>query len=398
MEDLGQALNVNPDLLFLGGGNPARVPKMERVVAEHLTRLVKQPDYLHKLVGVYQSPQGSEVLIDSLVSYFNAELGWPLRACNIAIASGSQSAFFILMNMLAGPSAVKGRAASHICFPLMPDYLGYADQGIDAGCFRGWRPDIALIGEHRFKYHIAFDRLNVDEHTAAFCLSRPANPSGNIISDSELSQLSALAAKHSIPLVLDLAYGQPFPGVEYEAAKLLWDENAIFVLSLSKLGLPGTRTGIVLANEDVIRHFVRINTVLCLANGSLGPGLLHSMLKSGELPRLSEQILVPFYRAKRDTMLACIAREFAGINYRVHLPEGAFFVWLWLPDLPISSADFYHLMKRRGVLIMAGEPFFFALDESWEHSRQCIRLTYCQDDKVISEAITLLARELRCLV
>ena len=37
MEDLGEALNVNPDLLFLGGGNPARRGG-ERFHRRHLAR------------------------------------------------------------------------------------------------------------------------------------------------------------------------------------------------------------------------------------------------------------------------------------------------------------------------------------------------------------------------
>ena len=29
MDDLGSALNENPDMLFMGGGNPGRVPEVE---------------------------------------------------------------------------------------------------------------------------------------------------------------------------------------------------------------------------------------------------------------------------------------------------------------------------------------------------------------------------------
>ena len=29
MDDLGTALNENPDMLFMGGGNPGRIPEVE---------------------------------------------------------------------------------------------------------------------------------------------------------------------------------------------------------------------------------------------------------------------------------------------------------------------------------------------------------------------------------
>ena len=32
MEDLGSALNENPNMIFMGGGNPARIPEMEAVI------------------------------------------------------------------------------------------------------------------------------------------------------------------------------------------------------------------------------------------------------------------------------------------------------------------------------------------------------------------------------
>ena len=63
MEDLGVALNVNPDVLFLGGGNPAQIPEVEQCVAQHLQKIATNPDVLHKLLGIYQSPRGSETLL-----------------------------------------------------------------------------------------------------------------------------------------------------------------------------------------------------------------------------------------------------------------------------------------------------------------------------------------------
>ena len=31
MDDLGTALNLNPDMLFMGGGNPSKIPALETV-------------------------------------------------------------------------------------------------------------------------------------------------------------------------------------------------------------------------------------------------------------------------------------------------------------------------------------------------------------------------------
>ncbi|TVZ39958.1 valine-pyruvate aminotransferase [Alteromonadaceae bacterium 2753L.S.0a.02] len=387
MEDLGDALNVNPNILFLGGGNPAWIPAFEQRIAKHLKSICDDPDQLHKLLGVYQSPRGNEDFIQALTAYLRKRYDWPITERNLAVASGSQSAFFLLLNMLAGERKV--------CFPMMPEYLGYRDQGIAPGMYCGFRPQIEEIGEHRFKYHIDFDALEIDESIAALCVSRPTNPTGNVITDSEMQRLSDLAHERQIPLIVDCAYGLPFPGLIYQPVSHQWNDNTILALSLSKLGLPGVRTGIIVAPESITEKFVRANTIVSLANGNLGPALANALLRANELDAVCEQELQPFYRQKREFMLTELDRVLAGLNYRVHQSEGAFFVWLWFPELAMSSETLYQRLKAKNVLIMAGEHFFFGLGEPWPHSQQCIRLNFCQPGPAITQALEILAAEIR---
>ncbi|VUD51331.1 Valine--pyruvate aminotransferase [Thalassocella blandensis] len=400
MEDLGEALNVNPDLLFLGGGNPAQVPEFEALVAKHMHAIADNTERLHKLIGIYQSPRGSEEFISALVPYLNSHMGWPVTNKNVAVVNGSQSAFFILLNMFAGRKEQHGvnDALRQIIFPMMPEYLGYADQTIEQGVLRGFMPSIEQTADARFKYHIDKDGVTLDEHSVAMCVSRPTNPTGNILTLEEMDYLTALSQQHDIPLIVDCAYGHPFPGICYDDPQHYFNESNIYVLSLSKLGMPGTRTGIIIAAEDVINKLVNINTLINLANGNFGPALMTSLLQGNELAPLCDNTLLPFYRQKRDFALACVDKYFADIDYAVHEPEGAFFLWLWFKSLPISSEELYLQMKQRGVLVMDGSHFFFGVDEtsshggvSAQHAQQCIRLTYCQSEKVIEGGIALIA-------
>jgi len=411
MEDLGVALNVNPDVLFLGGGNPAQIPEVEQCVAQHLQKIATNPDVLHKLLGIYQSPRGSEAFITELVSFFQAEFDWPVTAENLCITNGSQSAFFMLLNMLGGEQA--DGSVKRICFPMLPEYLGYADQGLTHDMFYGVKPKIVKINEHEFKYHVDFDALVIDESTAAICVSRPSNPTGNVISSDEMQRLADLATAANIPLIVDCAYGDPFPGVIYNKDPLSWRAPYIFVMSLSKMGLPGVRTGIVVAEPDITRGLVQANTVTSLACGNLGPVLMTSLLQSNDVMRLCHDVIYPFYESSKNIILAAIADKFQGLTYRIHSPEGAFFLWLWFEGLPISSADLYERLKVKNVLIMEGSHFFFGLEapdsdkkvevenienmNDWPHARECIRLTYCQSPEKMTEAVIIIANELRLI-
>lgn len=396
MEDLGQALNVNPELLFLGGGNPARIPAFEAEVATHLTAIAQNPDGIHKLVGVYQSPKGSEVFIDALVTYIRKNLGWNITAANVATTNGSQSAFFILLNILAGRQDGSS-AKKKVVFPMMPEYLGYSDQSSEENMFRSFLPHIEYTSATRFKYRVDFNALALGDQDAALCVSRPTNPTGNVLTNDELDLLSQIAKQQGIPFIIDCAYGDPFPGMVYNQEHVNFSPDNIYVISCSKLGMPGVRTGIVVGPQHIIEKVVNVNTVMSLANGNLGPSLMTSLINNGDLAGLCQNTLQPFYRSRRDFAVACVEKHFAGLPYLLHEPEGAFFLWLWFPELSISSSDLYERMKDKGVLIMDGSHFFFGIDDDWPHAHQCIRLTYCQSENVIKEGIRLLAEEIKGL-
>ena len=80
-----------------------------------------------------------------------------------------------------------------------------------ARCFEVW-PRIEFTGPHQFKYRVDFDQFQLDERTAALCVSRPTNPTGNVLTDDEIHRLSAIAKAHGI-FTIDNAYGAIFPNV-----------------------------------------------------------------------------------------------------------------------------------------------------------------------------------------
>lgn len=423
MEDLGEALSRNPGMLFLGGGNPAQIPEAQICFRTHLQELAHDPQAVAGLLGVYPAPQGNDTTLVAVAGYLSDDCGWPVGARNLALVNGSQLAFFILFNLFAGPGS--DGTLRQVLLPLVPEYLGYGAQGLHADFFRSHKPQIRLTSEHRFKYSVNFAALNLEgdignsendignlgndigslendignlnSNIGAVCISRPTNPTGNLLSDAEVQHLLQLTRRAGIPLLVDLAYGTPFPGLVYGDCDTRWQPGMVCVMSLSKLGLPGVRTAVVVADEEIIQYVTRANTIMSLANGNLGPALLERLIGSGDLQRLSQQTLPQFYCQRRDFLLQQLDRELVGLPYRIHEPEGAFFLWLWLEGLPVPTQTLYQSLKDQGVLIMAGEAFFFGWDAHWQHARECVRLTYCQPEAVLEKAVKIIARELRRL-
>jgi valine--pyruvate aminotransferase len=396
MDDLGRALSGDSAMLMLGGGNPGHVPEVHAALRQRMKTIMSQPGELERMFGNYAGQQGDQAFLDALADFFHAQYGWPVSAANIALTNGSQNAFFLLFNLLGGE--YPDGSNKKIILPLTPEYIGYSDVSLSEQPFVAYRPDIEILPENFFKYHIRFDDLHIDDNTAAICVSRPTNPSGNVLTQTELERLSALAKQHHIPLIIDNAYGTPFPHIIFTEAQPLWDEHIILCLSLSKIGLPAVRSGIIIANEEIITAVAAMNAITNLAPTSIGSRLALDWIRSGEMIRLSQDAVKPFYHAKMQRAVEYLHTYLKAVPYRIHQPEGALFLWLWFENLPGGSMSLYETLKQNGVLIVPGDYFFPGLEhETWAHKHECIRLNYAQDEAVVEAGIKRLGRVLRAI-
>ena len=396
MDDLGNAMSGNSDALMLGGGNPSHIPGVQQYFRDSLHRLIENPTLFAHAVGNYELPQGNQEFINAIVELMNKQYQWGIKVENVALTIGSQSAFFFLFNMLGGEDETG--IHKQILLPMTPEYIGYSDVGLSDDLFYSYRPLIEKQDNHFFKYHVNFDDMNIRENTAAMCVSRPTNPTGNVLSDIEISRLLSLAEIHDIPFIIDNAYGEPFPNIIFTETNPIWNKNIIYCMSLSKVGLPGTRTGIVIADEPVINLIRNMNAVINLATGNFGAMITKDLISSGEILRLSQFQIKPYYQAKVMHAVEIIRRELDGLEYYIHKPEGAIFLWLWLPELPISSDELYERLKLKGVIVISGSHFFPGLEEDWKHKYQCLRITYSMNETIVEKGIKLIAKELKSIL
>ena len=394
MDDLGHALAAGGNHIhMLGGGQPAHIPEMDALWRQRIETIAATPGELEHMLGNYEPPAGSTRFRQAIARLFRQEFGGDLSAENIAITMGGQTAFFSLFNALAGRFS-DGRQKK-ILLPLVPEYIGYADQSVSGSMFRSVKPRIELTGKHEFKYRVDFDHLTVTDDIAAICVSRPTNPTGNVLTDDEINRLAALAKAHDIPLIIDNAYGAPFPNVIFTEAKPIWNEHIILTLSLSKLGLPGTRTGIVIATPEITKAIASMTSIMGLANTNTGQAIVQPLVESGEILRLSNEVVQPFYREKSLQAQAWVKQYFdPQLNYHIHRSEGALFLWAWFEGLPISSHELYERLKTRHVLIVPGSYFFFGQDDSdWKHRDECIRINFTMPAEDVETGIRIIGEE-----
>ena len=198
-------------------------------------------------------------------------------------------------------------------------------------------------------------------------------------------------------MIIDNAYGAPFPGIIFAEATPFWENHVVLTFSLSKIGLPGTRTGIVIGPPEIIRALGSMSAIAGLSNPNIGQQITLPLIQSGEILRLSSEVVRPFYEEKCRLAREAATEAFGDdLEWFMHRSEGALFLWFWFPGLPISSQELYQRLKAREVLVIPGHHFFFGHDDAdWPHRHECIRVSYAMDEAVVRDGLRIIAEEVR---
>lgn len=393
MRDIIETLRTGQgqEFINLSAGNPVLLPEVEQLWRDCTTDLLSSPEY-GEVICRYGTSQGYQPLIDAVVKDFNQRYGLSLTERNILITPGSQALYFYAANAFGGYTS-----AGHlkqIVLPLSPDYTGYGGVTLIPEALMAYQPTLEVDATaHRFKYRPDFSQLEINENTGCVLFSRPCNPTGNVLTDDEVKKIADLAAPYDVPVLIDSAYGPPFPALNFTEMTPCFGGNLVHCMSLSKAGLPGERIGIAIADEPVIEVLECFQTNLCIHSSRYGQAIAARAIQSGALAEISLQVIRPFYQQKFTVLEATLDQAMPQeLPWFLHRGEGAIFAWLWLDELPISDWQFYQQLKQVGVLVVPGSPFFPGLQTDWAHKHQCLRISLTATNEELVLAMQRLAK------
>ena len=246
MVDMGEGLKAGEDVLMLGGGNPSHIPEVDEVFRQMYERAsCERRGRSSGRSGIMTRRRVTRNLLRQSADCCGRNAGG-ISSRAISLLRRAVSRRFSYSS-ISSRASLKTAQKRKYCFRLPPNTPATVMLVSLTGYLSPTGPISRHIDEHTFKYHVDFDRLKVDEDIGAICISRPTNPTANVLTDAEVAKLDSLARAKGIPLIIDNAYGSPFPNIIFTEARPLWNENTIVCMSLSKFGLPATRTGIVIA-------------------------------------------------------------------------------------------------------------------------------------------------------
>ena len=138
---------------------------------------------------------------------------------------------------------------------------------------------IELKWENKFRIDLAEVRSMISPKTRLISITTPHNPTGMVLSESELNALIALAEQHGIYLLVDETYRDiPLakPGV-LAASK---SKHVISVSSVSKaFGLPGLRMGwLICQNDNLMEQFLAAKEQINICNSVVDEELTYQFL------------------------------------------------------------------------------------------------------------------------
>ncbi len=214
-------------------------------------------------------------------------------------------------------------------------------------------------------------------------VSSPSNPAGRRLLPEDCKSLLEIARALDIPLMIDLAYGDPFPSIAAAPVDPVSDTHVINSFSLSKAGLPGERLGFLIADERYITPMVSFAANATLHAPQMVQATLARALESDETDAVVASSITPFYAQRRKYVEALLSGALpADIAWRLHASEGGMFVWLWVDEQWFEDVALYQLLKSRGVFVVPGSHFFVAPERTaalGRHPRQCVRISMTRE-------------------
>ncbi len=287
----------------------------------------------------YLGAEGVPALREQLAAR-GREHGYATDADEILVTSGGQQAIDLVARTVLAPGDVAV---------------------VESPTFIGGLNSLHATGARVIGIPVDGDGLDVDvlekvlaSNEVKLCALQTAcqNPTGADLSPERRERLARLAVERNFFVMEDGVYsdvrfeGKPLPALRQEAPG-----HVIYVNSLSKTVGGGLRIGWIAARGPVLDRLATLKMESDFFTAALTQHIAARWLASGDYERHLQSWL-PFYRERRDALLAALERHLAG-EYRTEVPRGGHHLWVTLTR-PLDERSLYSEALRHGVAFTPG--------------------------------------------
>ncbi len=241
--------------------------------------------------------------------------------------------------------------------------------------------------ENGFRLTRAMLEAKVTPRTKVLMLNFPNNPTGGIMSRSDLEDIAAFARERDLIVVTDEIYGELTYDAPHTSIVSLpgLRDRTIFLHGFSKAwAMTGFRLGYACGPAELIEAMMKVHQYTMLCASSMGQ---KAALEALARPEADIADMVTEYRRRRNY----IVTAFNDMGLDCHRPLGAFYAFPSIAKFGLSSRDFaLKLLDEEKVAVVPGTAFG-ACGEGF------VRCAYATSLENIKEAMVRISRFLKRL-
>ncbi|HEX9985030.1 MAG TPA: pyridoxal phosphate-dependent aminotransferase [Thermoanaerobaculia bacterium] len=200
----------------------------------------------------YTNASGTKALRDAIAGRYNRRYATSLGADHVIAGNGGKQELFNLMMALIGDG-------DEVIVPA-PYWVSFPDQVI----FAGGRPIFATLDpDNGFRPRLSDIEPLLTSRTRGLILNSPCNPTGAVITETELAKIVEWCAAHELFLVFDETYELfVYRGARHASAMKYFEqypETVVVVNSMSKtFAMTGWRLGYAVAHPEIVKALGKI--------------------------------------------------------------------------------------------------------------------------------------------
>jgi len=327
-------------------------------------QIVKQAliDVFDKGFLKYGQAQGMPSFRDALAKYVSKKFGVNVSSANIIVSPGARFAIFTAINTLLNPGD-----ELIIIEPAWPAYkecalnYGVKVRTIPTTLEGKWEPSIEQI------------KKVINSNTKMIVLNYPNNPTGKILPEKLQDEIINLAIENNLYILSDEIYSE-YAFKNWKSVLRYNYNRTIITQSFSKShAMTGFRIGYAIANSKIIDKLSRLQA-LCLTNVSEPIQYIAMKALEGDITNNTNTV---------QTRIKVLTEKASEMKLNFIVPDGAMYIFARIDQERFNGAEFANSLLDKGLAVAPGEGF--------GDYRNFIRISACQDEKILIEGMNILS-------
>ena len=314
----------------------------------------------------YTSNQGLPELREEISKWNKRKYGLDYTKDEIIVTCGGSEAIDIALRACINPGDE--------VIILEPNYVCYEPDILLAG---GTPVKVQLKNENEFRLTPEELETAITGKTKILLINYPNNPTGAIMTKTDLEKITKVIIKHDLLVISDEIYSElTYSGSHYSIGALPnMRERTLTINGFSKtFSMTGWRLGYVMGPKEIMDQVKKIHQFVVMSAPTISQYAGIEALRNGDtdIEKMKKE-----YDKRRKYLL----KEFDRLGLPCFEPRGAFYIFPYIGKYGMTSEEFAtDLLNKEHVVVVPGTAF-------GDSGEGFVRISYAYSLDALKEAI-----------